>query len=60
MPTIDIDKICVCDSCFKTAKVSDKQNNIIRIEFSRTRKTVYLCEKCTIDLIEGLRKELEV
>ena len=22
MSTIDIDKICVCDSCFKTAKAS--------------------------------------
>lgn len=60
MPTIDIDKVNVCDSCFKTAKASDRQNNIIRIEFNRTHKTVYLCEKCTRDLIEGLRKELEV
>lgn len=60
MSAIDIDKVNVCDSCFKTVKASDRQNNIIRIEFNRTHKTVYLCEECAKDLLEGLRKELEV
>lgn len=60
MSTIDIDKKCICDGCFKTVKASDRQNNIIRIEFNRTHRAVYLCEKCTRDLLEGLKKELEV
>lgn len=60
MSTIDIDKICVCDSCDKTKLASSKKNDIIKIELRRTKKTIYLCEKCTKELIEGLRKELEV
>lgn len=60
MPTIDIDKVNVCDSCFKTKRVNDKEKDIIKIEFKSSRKIVYLCEECAKDLLEGLRKELEV
>lgn len=60
MPTIDIDKVNVCDSCFKTKRVNDKKNDIIKIEFESSRKTVYLCEECVKDLLEGLKQILEV
>ena len=60
MTTINIAKVNVCDNCNKTKVLGSKKDDIVRIQFNRTSKTIYLCEECAKQMLEGLKQILEV
>ena len=60
MTTINIAKVNVCDNCNKTKVLGSKKDDIVKIQFNRTNKTIYLCEECAKNLLEGLKQILEV
>ena len=60
MTTINIAKVNVCDNCNKTKVLGSKKEDIVKIQFNRTSKTIYLCEECAKNLLEGLKQILEV
>ena len=60
MTTINIAKVNVCDNCNKTKVIGSKKEDIVRIQFNRTNKTIYLCEECAKQMLEGLKQTLEV
>ena len=60
MTTINIAKVNVCDNCDKTKVIGSKKEDIVRIQFNRTNKTIYLCEECAKQMLEGLKQTLEV
>lgn len=60
MTTINIAKVNVCDNCNKTKVLGSKKDDIVRIQFNRTNKTIYLCEECAKQMLEGLKQTLEV
>ena len=60
MTTINIAKVNVCDNCNKTKVLGSKKEDIVKIQFNRTNKTIYLCEECAKQMLEGLKQTLEV
>ena len=60
MTTINIAKVNVCDNCNKTKVLGSKKEDIVKIQFNRTNKTIYLCEECAKQMLEGLKQILEV
>ena len=63
MPTINIAKVNVCDNCNKTKvcdSKKDDKDDIVKIQLNRTNKTIYLCEECAKQMLEGLKQTLEV
>lgn len=60
MTTINIAKVNVCDNCNKTKVLGSKKDDIVRIQLNRTSKTIYLCEECAKQMLEGLKQTLEV
>ena len=59
MTTINIAKVNVCDNCNKTKVLGSKKDDTVRIQFNRTNKTIYLCEECAKQMLEGLKQTLE-
>lgn len=60
MTTINIAKVNVCDNCDKTKVIGSKKDDIVKIQFNRTNRTIYLCEECAKQMLEGLKQTLEV
>ena len=60
MTTINIAKVNVCDNCNKTKVLGSKKDDIVRIQFNRTNKTIYLCEEYAKQMLKGLKQTLEV
>lgn len=57
---INITKVNVCDNCNKTKVLGSKKDDIVKIQFNRTNKTIYLCEECAKQMLELLKQTLEV